>query len=58
MTITDPLEADTTYTITVDVTTSSAVKYQSRKLDGDANGYPSGNGVEGGDFAVGLKVLA
>lgn len=58
MTITDPLVAGTTYTITVRGDAPDAVTYQTRGLDGDTYGYPTGDGIEGGNFEVKLKVLA
>jgi hypothetical protein len=58
MTVTGTLTAGATYTITVKGDGGSAVTYQTRKLDGEATAYPSGDGVEGGDFVVKLKVLA
>lgn len=58
LTITDPIQPGAKYTVKVIGTGSTCVKYSTRKLDGEALRFPSGDNIEGGDFVFSYKVSA
>ncbi len=53
--ITDAIEPNGLYTITLKGTGSDKIMFDGRPLDGEPLGLPSGNGVEGGDFMFMMK---
>ncbi len=55
--ITDPLQAGALYTVTVNGTTSPPITFGGALLDGDPLAFPSGDGVEGGDFRFAIRVV-
>ncbi len=57
VTLTDLLTADTLYTIAVKGEDPHALTFEGRRLDGEAFAFPSGNGIEGGDFVFKMRVL-
>lgn len=56
--IQDALQANAIYTLTAVGTGATPIKFGGKALDGDPINIPSGDGVEGGDFVVAMKVLA